>query len=67
MRWKRIYHLSHPRSSSVNFVIFLDNRALEYTGIDDAISILAALGKSTTMIKRNLLDAFWYVPVPSIN
>lgn len=65
--WRRIHHLSHPRGSSVNCHIPRDHGALEYTSIDDAISVLATLGKGTTMVKRDLSDAFRHVPVAPVD
>lgn len=65
--WRRIHHLSHPRGSPVNCHIPRDHGALEYTSIDDAISVLATLGKGTIMVKRDLSDAFRHVPVASVD
>lgn len=65
--WRRIHHLSYPRGSSVNCHIPRDHGALEYTSINDAISVLATLGKVTTMVKHDLSDAFRHVPVAPVD
>lgn len=65
--WRRIYHLLHPRSSFVYYHIPQEHKALEYISIDDAILVLRILSKNTTMVKRNLSDIFYYIPVAHVN
>lgn len=61
--WRRIYHLSHPRGSSVNCNIPEEFGTLEYTTFDEAIAMLLKVGLTAVFVKRDLADAFRHIPV----
>ena len=61
--WRRIHHLSFPSGSSVNDHIPAEWGALEYISFDEAIALVAAPGQGSTLIKRDLADAFRHIPV----
>lgn len=62
-KWRRIHHLSHPRGKSVNCHILEDYGALKYTTVDEAIAAVLVVGRGARLVKRDLADAFWHIPV----
>ena len=65
--WRRIHDLSFPHGSSVNDGIPEHYRSLEYQTLDDAIDIIARLGRYTALHKRDLKDAFRKIPVSPLD
>ena len=63
--WRRIHDLSFPKGKSVNDGIPEDFGALEYASLDDAIEVLLTIGRGAILVKRDLSDAFRYIPVAS--
>ena len=61
--WRRIHHPSFPPGSSVNDFIPTEWGALEYISFDEAIALVAASRQGSTLIKRDLADAFRHIPV----
>lgn len=61
--WQRIHHLSHPCGSSVNCNIPEEFEILKYTTFDEAIAVLLKVGPNAVFVKRDLADAFRYIPV----
>ena len=61
--WRRIHHLSAPVGNSVNDNIPSEWGALEYATFDQALALVAEAGRNSILIKRDLADAFRYVPV----
>lgn len=61
--WRRIYHLTHPRGSSVNCIIQEEFGMLEYTIFDDSMEMLLKVGPGAIFVKRDLADAFRHIPV----
>ncbi len=64
---RRIDDLSWPHGEqeavSLNSTIDKEIYSLKYVRLDDAISILNELGKSTTLCKTDVVDAFKLVPI----
>ena len=60
---RRIHYLSSPPESSVNDHIPAEWGALEHTSFDEAIALVAASGQGSTLIKRDLTDAFRHILV----
>jgi hypothetical protein len=61
--FRRIHHLSHPAGNSVNDHIPRDWGTLTYTKFDDALHAVAQAGRNSTLVKRDLADAFRHIPV----
>jgi hypothetical protein len=61
--FRRIHHLSHPAGRSVNDHIPQHWGTLTYTKFDDAIRAVAHAGRNSTLVKRDLADAFRHIPV----
>jgi hypothetical protein len=61
--FRRIHHLSHPAGNSVNDHIPRHWGTLTYTKFDDALHAVAQAGRDSTLVKRDLADAFRHVPV----
>ena len=64
-KWHWIHHLSYPRGRSVNCYIPKEWGALEYTTFDEAKQEVIRLGRSSTMVKYDLTDAFRHIPMSS--
>ncbi len=56
-------HLSAPDGISINNHISRNDFSLIYASVDDAVCILARLGKGVLMAKADLQSAFRMVPV----
>jgi hypothetical protein len=61
--WRRIHHLSHPQGNSVNDHIPPEWGTLTYTKFDQALQLIAEAGPGSTLVKRDLADAFRHIPV----
>jgi RNase H./Reverse transcriptase (RNA-dependent DNA polymerase). len=61
--WRRIFDLSSPTGNSVNDYINPAFGTLQYETFDDAINAIAASGKGSVMMKRDLKAAFRMIPV----
>jgi hypothetical protein len=61
--WRRIHHLSHPTGNSVNDHIPQEWGTLTYTTFDQALQLVAEAGVGSTLVKRDLADAFRHIPV----
>ena len=63
--WRTIFHLSYPKATgtSVNDHIPKDTYSLQYVKIDDAIKLIAQLGRGSYMAKTDICAAFRNVPV----
>ena len=56
-------HLSAPLGSSVNKGIDPEHYSLAYSTLDDAIKLIAKVGRSALMAKADLKSAFRMIPV----
>jgi hypothetical protein len=61
--WRRIHHLSHPPSRSVNDHIRPDSAALKYVTLEEIWTTIIKTGRGSTIIKRDIQDAFRMIPV----
>lgn len=61
--WRRIHHLSHPPSASVNDHIPPAYGALNYESRSNLLDLVRKAGPRATLIKRDLKDAFRMIPV----
>jgi hypothetical protein len=61
--WRRIHHLSHPLSRSVNDHIRPDSVALKYVTLEEIWTTIIKTGRGSTIIKRDIQDAFRIIPV----
>lgn len=61
--WRRIHHLSHPLTSSVNDGIPASFRTLQYTRIEEIFDLVRQAGRGCYIFKRDLKDAFRMIPV----
>jgi hypothetical protein len=61
--WRRIHHLSHPQGNSVNDHIPPEWGTLTYGSFDQALRLVAEAGPGSTLVKRDLADAFRHIPV----
>ncbi|KAK3105093.1 hypothetical protein FSP39_017153 [Pinctada imbricata] len=61
--YRLIHHLSHPEGSSVND--FIPNKfcTVQYASFDNALSILAKLGKGSIAVRLDIKSAFRLLPV----
>ena len=62
-RWRMIHDLSSPRDYSVNDGIPQELCSLRYASVDQAVSTIQQLGRSTQLIKLDIKDAYRIVPV----
>ena len=61
--WRLIVDLSSPWGSSVNEGISTELCSLQYSSVDDAVSIIRHLGSRTELDKMDLSNAYRIVPV----
>jgi hypothetical protein len=61
--WRRIHHLSHPPSRSVNDHIRPDSAALKYVTLEEIWTTIIKTGRGSTIIKRDIQDAFRIIPI----
>ena len=61
--WRLIYHLSAPIGNSINDIIDPLEYSLQYSTIDDAITICHSLGPGALISKVDLKNAFRLCPV----
>ena len=61
--YRLIHHLSHPEGSSVND--FIPNKfcTVQYASFDNALSILAKLGRGSIAVRLDIKSAFRLLPV----
>ena len=62
-KWRLISELSFPRNASVNDGIRQDLCSIQYSSVDDAVSLIRILGQSTPLIKLDIKDAYRNIPV----
>ena len=62
---RRIHHLSYPtgHESSINSEIPDPYGAIQYSGIEDAITAVQAFGTNCILIKRDFEAAFRHIPI----
>ena len=61
-----IYNLSLPkprRGLSINAAILEAYSTLTYSTVDDILALILLTGREAVILKRNLKDAFWNIPV----
>ena len=61
--WRVIVDLSSPWGSSVNEGISTNSCSLQYSSVDDAVSIITHLGTQAELVKMDLSNAYRMVPV----
>lgn len=57
--WKQIHYLLYLHGSFVNYNILYNYKALKYISINDVISVLATLSKSTIIIIYQMFSAIY--------
>ena len=62
-KWRMILHLSAPQGNSVNDGIDKDQFPIQYSTVDEAISLVTSFGAGAVMAKVDLRAAFRMVPV----
>ena len=62
-KWRLIVDLSHPSGSSINDGIDPELSSVKYSSVDNAVSIIMALGKGAELVKLDIKDAYRIVPV----
>lgn len=60
---RRIHHLSYPEGSSVNHFIDKSAAYLCYTKFNEFLAMVAEAGRHSTVIKRDMKDAFRNIPL----
>lgn len=58
-----IYHLSHPRGSSVNDGIAEELVSVHYTSFDSAVGMVSRCGRGILLGKCNIKSAFHLLPI----
>jgi hypothetical protein len=61
--WRVIFDLSCPEGSSVNDGIPKEYGTMVYETLNDAICLVAQVGKGAVMMKRDLKAAFRHIPI----
>ncbi len=61
--WRRIHHLFHLLGRSVNDHIRPDFAALKYVTLEEIWATIIKTGRGSTIIKRDIQDAFRMIPV----
>ena len=62
-KWRLIVDLSAPEGASVNDAISRELASISYTSIDDAVSMVGALGPGCLLAKLDLKEAYRAIPV----
>ena len=62
-KWRMIMDLSALRGRSVNDGISPSLCSLRYTSVDNAVDIIMKLGQSTELVKMDLSNVYYMVPV----
>ena len=62
-RWRIIVDLSSPHGQSVNDGVSTELSSIQYSSIDEAVGIILSMGQATQLVKIDLKDAYWMVPV----
>ena len=62
-QFRLIHHLSYPFGSSVNGFIPEEIKQVHYASIDDAISIILAVGPKCALAKTDMNSAFRIIPM----
>jgi len=65
--WRRIHDLSYPAGRSVNDGISEGFGTLSYQTLDDAIHRIERRGRLTMLRKRDLKDAFRFIPISPLD
>ena len=66
-KWRLITDLSFPANHSINDGINEELCSLQYSSVDNAVSIIQMLGHSTLLIKIDLKDAYRMVPIHPVD
>jgi hypothetical protein len=61
--WRKIHHLSYPRTRSVNTNIPDDYSLILYSTVQDVLDIVRKARKGCFLVKRDISDAFRNIPV----
>ena len=59
--YRRIYDLSYLEGKLVNNFIPRQYSLLKYTTFDDALKAIILLGPNCFLVKKDLLDTFYYI------
>ena len=62
-KWRIICNLSSPMGASVNNGILPELCSLQYATVDDTVGIIRQLGRGTQLVKQDIKDAYWIIPV----
>ena len=62
-KFRLIQHLSHPQGNSINDGIDPERCAVKYASFDDAVQMVASVGKGALMAKADIQSAFRLLPV----
>ncbi len=62
-KWRRIHHYSYPRMRLVNCHIPKELSLLEYTTFDEAKEEVIQAGSGAIMVKLDLKEVFWHIPI----
>jgi hypothetical protein len=65
--YRRIHHLSHPPSSSVNSHIPEGASSIKYTKITEIYRAILSAGRHCVIVKKDIKDAFRNIPVAPNN
>ena len=61
--FRLILHLSYPNCDSVNYFIDRDIFHVNYSSIDEAVSMIQLMGQGTLLAKTDLKSAFRLLPI----
>lgn len=61
--FRLIHHLSYPAGYSVNDFILEEACKVEYSKFDDAVDLVARMGKGTELAKEDIKSAFRLLPI----
>ena len=62
-KWRLIVDLSTPDGASINDAISQELASISYTSVDDAVSMVGALGPGCLLAKLDLKEAYRAIPV----
>ena len=62
-KWYKTYYLSYLYSCSVTYYISKKLDILEYTTFDKAIQKVIQIDLRAIMVKCDLKDTFWHIPI----
>jgi hypothetical protein len=62
-KFRLVHDLSFPGNGSVNASISDENKSVQYSSVQDAITVLRTLGKNAYMAKSDISDAYRLIPL----